>query len=54
MFDKKRCIENIYTIAKEKNIKIGDLEEKAGVSKGYLSRINKEDSSSVPGVDLIA
>lgn len=54
MFDKKRCIENIYALAKAKGLKIGDLEEKAGVSKGYLSRINKEDSTSIPAVDLLA
>lgn len=54
MFDKKRCIDNIYAIAKAKGLKIGDIEEKAGVSKGYLSRINKEDSTSIPGIDLLA
>lgn len=54
MFDKKRCIDNIYALAKAKGLKIGDIEEKAGVSKGYLSRINKEDSTSIPTVDLLA
>jgi len=54
MFDKKRCVENIYALAKEKGLKIGDIEEKAGVSKGYLSRINKEDSTSIPTIDLLA
>ncbi len=54
MFDKKLCIANIYALAKEKGLKIGDIEEKAGVSKGYLSRINKEDSTSMPTIDLLA
>ena len=54
MFDKKRCIDNIYVLAKEQGMKIGDLEEKAGVSKGYLSRINKEENTSIPGIDLLA
>ena len=54
MFDKKRGIENIYALAKAKGLKIGDIEEKAGVSKGYLSRINKEDSTSIPTIDLLA
>ena len=54
MFDKKRCIETIYALAKSKGLKIGDIEEKAGVSKGYLSRINKEDSTSIPTIDLLA
>ena len=54
MFDKKRCIDNIYALAKSKGLKIGDIEEKAGVSKGYLSRINKDDNTSIPTVDLLA
>ena len=54
MFNKKLCIENIYALAKTKGIRIGDLEEKAGVSKGYLSRINRDDSTSIPTIDLLA
>ncbi len=53
MFDKKRCIDNIYYLAKEKNIKIGDLERNAGVSAGYLSRLNKEDNSTNPGIEFL-
>lgn len=53
MFDKAGCIENIYVLAKERGIKIGDLEEKAGVSKGYLSRINKEGNTSIPSIELL-
>jgi len=52
-FDKKRCLANIYFLAKEKNIKIGDLESTAGVSAGYLSRINKEDNETNPSVELL-
>lgn len=54
MFDKAGCIETIYFLAKEKGLKIGDLEEKAGVSKGYLSRINKEGNTSVPSIELLS
>ena len=43
MYDKARCLNNIYALAKERGIKIGDLEESAGVSKGYLSRVAKPD-----------
>ncbi len=53
MFDKPGCIETIYYLAKEKGLKIGDLEEKAGVSKGYLSRINKEGNTSIPSIELL-
>lgn len=52
-FDKKRCLANIYFLAKEKNIKIGDLESAAGVSAGYLSRINKEESETNPSIELL-
>ena len=54
MFDKKRCIANIYQLTKEHGIKIGDLEKTAGVSAGYLSRINKDDNNTSPSVDFIA
>ena len=43
MYDKARCLNNIYALAKERGIKIGDLEESAGVSRGYLSRVAKPD-----------
>lgn len=52
-FDKNRIIENIYFLAKEKGLKMGDIEKNAGVSPGYLSRINKSDSTSIPGIDLM-
>jgi transcriptional regulator with XRE-family HTH domain len=53
-FDKKRCLDNIYFLAKQKSIKIGDLEAAANVSAGYLSRANKEDNTSKLTIDLIA
>ena len=51
MFDKKICLDNIRTLAKEKGIKLGELEEQAGVSAGYISRIEKSESS--PAFDFI-
>lgn len=53
MFNKELCINNIYNLAKKRGIKIGDLEEKAGVSRGYLSRINKPDGAS-PAIETLA
>lgn len=41
----KLCLENIRYLAKEKNMKIGDLERNANVSVGYLSRLNSESDS---------
>lgn len=51
MFDKKVCLDNIRTLAKEKGIKLGELEEQAGVSTGYISRIDK--SESYPSLEFI-
>ena len=53
IFDKKTCLDNIYYLAKQKNIKIGELESKAGVSAGYLSRINKDDNTTNPGIEVL-
>lgn len=52
--NKERLIENIYSLAKKKDIKIGDLEEKAQVSKGYLSRVSKGAVKANPPVDVLA
>lgn len=52
-FEKKRCLDNIYFLAKEKNIRIGDLEARAGVSAGYFSRLNKEDSKANPSIEVL-
>lgn len=53
MYNKRNCVQNIYDIAKEKGIKIGELEKEAGVSTGYLSRIAKEGNTSAISVDLL-
>lgn len=37
----QQIVENIYTLAKQRKIKIMDLEQAAGVSVGYLSKMNK-------------
>ncbi len=49
----KTCVQNIYNIAKKKNIKIGDIESYAGVSIGYLSRLNKEEKNSYPSIEVL-
>lgn len=53
MYEKSRCIANIYDVAKKKNIKIGDLEESCGVSRGYLSRVNKPDYIGSPSIEVL-
>lgn len=54
MLDNTNYIDNIYSTAKIKGIKIGDLETAAGVSKGYLSRISRGESKSSPTVEVLA
>ena len=53
MYEKERCLSNIYALAKERGIKIGDLEENAGVSKGYLSRVAKPDYQGSPSIEVL-
>ena len=52
--DVKALVNNIYFIAKEKGIKIGELEIKAGTTPGYLSRFLKDGTNSTPNLDVIA
>lgn len=42
--DAQQVIANIYEIAKRQNILIRDLEQRAGVSIGYLSKMNRPDA----------
>lgn len=51
-FDKKVMLENISYLIREKERKIGELETEAGVSAGYISRIQK-DASAKPGIDFV-
>ena len=54
MFDKKLCMDNIYAIAKDKGIRIGELEKVAGLSAGYLSKLSKEGNTAVPGIESLS
>lgn len=52
--NKKRIGDNINALAKWYGFKIKDIEEEAGVSQGYLSRLsNKNSEDSNPIVDLL-
>lgn len=53
MIDKQKLYENIKTLSKVYGVNLGEIEEEAGVSKGYLSRIVKEKDASIPLLDLI-
>ena len=52
--NKKRISENINALAKYYGFKIKDIEEEAGVSQGYISRMSKKTTKdSNPVIDLL-
>ena len=51
-FVKEILFANLYHLIKQSGKRIRDLEEEAGVSIGYISRMNKE-SNGKPGIDFI-
>ena len=51
--DGKKVINNIYYLAKVNKVKIGDLENAAEVSAGYLSKLLKEDVDTIPGTEIL-
>ncbi len=53
-FNKRRCFENIRFLLKEKSdVKIGQIEKEAGVSLGYMSRMEKPGNTSEPSAEFI-
>lgn len=52
-FDSKKCINNIYYLIKDRNMKIGDVEKEVGVSTGYFSRLSKEDNQASPSMETL-
>ena len=51
--DGKKIVNNIYSKAKELDIKIGDIEKEVPVSLGYFSRFLKEDNPSLPSLESL-
>ena len=51
--DKERCLANIYSLAKKKGLKIGDLETSCGVSIGYLARLRQDKKQNLPGSEFL-
>ena len=47
-------MDNIYYLAKKNNITLGKLEELAGLSAGYLSRLNSGNNNSNPSIDAVS
>lgn len=51
--DGKKIVNNIYSKAKELDIKIGDIEKEVPVSLGYFSRFLKDDNHSLPSLESL-
>ena len=51
-FNAKQTVDKIYSLASKQGIKIGDLEEKCGLSKGYLSRLSKSENTA-PSIEVL-
>lgn len=53
-FDKTKCFRNIRELLKDNiDVKIGQIEKEAGVSIGYMSRLEKDDNTAEPSVEFI-
>ena len=52
-FNKQIFFDNITYLLKSKDMKIGDLENHAGVSIGYVSRINRDDRNVKPSIEFV-
>lgn len=50
---KKRCLNNIYFLSRKKGIKISEIESEAGLSAGYISRLNKEGNTTPLNLELV-
>ncbi|MCQ2551103.1 MAG: helix-turn-helix domain-containing protein [Clostridia bacterium] len=52
-FNKEYFLSNMEYFLKATNIKASILEEYAGLSKGYYSRLRKPENKSIPGIDFL-
>lgn len=52
-FDRTRCLNNIYSLCRQNNVKIGELEAAASLSAGYLSRMIKDEATGKPSIELL-
>jgi transcriptional regulator with XRE-family HTH domain len=52
-YDKNLFISNVYYLAKQRGVKIRDLESGCGVSVGYLARLRQEKKNTAPGADFL-
>lgn len=52
--DKFQILQNIRTVMKTKNIKVGQIEKEAGCTTGYMSRLEKKGSATSPSLEFVA
>ena len=53
-FDKTICFSNIRELLRTKtDVKIGQIEKEAGVSPGYMSRLEKEGNTADPSMEFV-
>lgn len=52
-FDKYPCLANIRALVEQKGVKLGDIERAAGMTAGYMSRLEKEGNNSDPSVEFL-
>ena len=52
-FNKNQCMDIIYRLANESGMKINALERTAGLSRGYLSKMNNPDNDTCPTIDKL-
>lgn len=52
-FDKYRTFSNIRELLKNSDVKIGQIEKEAGCQPGYMSRLDKPNSTSEPSVEFL-
>ena len=51
-FSQERLLHNIFSLIKQQNLKIGEVEKNSGLSVGYLSRLTKSENS-FPTVETV-
>ena len=52
-YSKALLIGNVYALAKDRKLKIKDLESGCGVSVGYFSRLRQGENNVAPGADFL-
>ena len=52
-YSKSLFINNVYFLAKARDVKIGELETACGVSAGYLARLRQAEKNSAVGADFL-